>query len=382
MAREFTPLNTNIWTDQEFTTLSIPAQLLYLTAISHPTITYAGVLDWRPNRLAALSPTWTTELIEQAGEELEEKHYLIIDKNTEEAFVRSMYRNDNYLKMRNLGTTTANDINKVASRKIHHWITRELHRLHQDRPTLKGFESEKLQEYMQRNPTHDTPNNPQNQETNPRIDPYVDPHIDPRIDPYVDPQIPENNPSNGGSNGGSDDPSPTTYNYQLSTIRAVSNLNRLRGARADASDDPAEIDSLALPTAAVASAGEPPAESVPGCASEPEGVEGWAGELAAARAALAVAESLPGRCERHAGVPDSEVPPCGGCGRERRRVQRMAEEARKRASEARSGLVGHCSLCDENGLVKSAVSGGSVMSRCDHGLDGELLAAAGLRDSV
>lgn len=146
--REFTPLHTTIWTDQHFIRLSNNAQLLYLTCISHPTVTYAGVIDWRPKRLSMLSSTWSIDLLEEAAEELEAENYLVIDWDTEEAFVRSMFRNDNYLKQVNLGTTCANDCRKVASPKIHTAIKRELRRLYGDRPNLKAWRSRALVDNM------------------------------------------------------------------------------------------------------------------------------------------------------------------------------------------------------------------------------------------
>lgn len=112
MAREFAPIQTRIWTNPDFTNLSTHAQLLYLTCLSHPTITHAGVIDYRPNRLAALSPTWTPENIEHAATELEEHHFLIIDRDTEEALIRSFHRNDGLMRQQNMATSAARAIQK------------------------------------------------------------------------------------------------------------------------------------------------------------------------------------------------------------------------------------------------------------------------------
>lgn len=212
--REFTPLHTTIWTDQHFIRLSNNAQLLYLTCISHPTVTYAGVIDWRPKRLSMLSATWSIDLLEEAAEELEAENYLVIDWDTEEAFVRSMFRNDNYLKQVNLGTTCANDCRKIASPKIHTAIKRELRRLYGDRPNLKAWRSRALVDYMREGAEDSAddgeperavvlPEPTQYLKNNLKVDPEIQkiegqfPESDPQIpnaDPQsenIDPQIPE-----------------------------------------------------------------------------------------------------------------------------------------------------------------------------------------------
>ena len=401
MARDFTPLATTIWTNHDFTNLSVPAQLLYLTAISHPTITYAGVLDWRPNRIAALSPTWDTDTIKAAADELQAGEFLIIDEDTEEAFVRSMYRNDQYLKMRNLGTTTARDIAKVASRTIHAWITRELHRLRDERPWLKGFESEELQDYMHRNPAEELA--PKGDLNHPQTPPqnggetghsenktHIHPSVNPAINPSIDPQKLKNNPTNGGSNGGS----PTTYNMQYTTQSGVYVDQFVTKPDTNATtphpDQQPEHPTTATshpnhhechaphnddtdPTPAMTADSAPAGVSVP--EAEPTTVDGWARLLEARQAQLAFFESpSASRCEEHVGVA-GVVPPCGACGAARRLAADRVKSLRIGVSEARRGLVGCCTLCDEFGLVKTAVSGVEAMERCTHGVKpGELAA--------
>lgn len=225
--REFTPLHTTIWTDQHFITLSNHAQLLYLTCISHPTVSYAGVVDWRPKRLSMLSDTWTVDLVEEAARELEEQRYLVIDWETEEAFVRSMFRNDNYLKQVNLGTTCANDCRKVASPRIHAAIRVELRRLYADRPNLRAWRSRALVDYMREGEVEDEPSEPDsvvhitpNLNENLKVDPEFPkfegqilkvegqfPESDPQIS-KTDPQNPKSDPQNSDSDPQTGDADP------------------------------------------------------------------------------------------------------------------------------------------------------------------------------
>lgn len=264
--REFTPLHTTIWTDQHFITLSNNAQLLYLTCISHPTVNYAGIVDWRPKRLAMLSATWTVNIIEEAARELEEQHYLVIDRDTEECFVRSMFRNDSYLKQANLGTTCANDCRKVASPKIHTAIKRELRRLYQDRPHLKGWRSSHLVGYMHDGDgdddsadpvdvTHNTPNITGNLKVDPEIQkiegqilkvkgqiPESNPQIQ-KTDPQnqkVDPQIQESDPEISEVEGEIPKVDPeiqNARNLQLATINNSTTSTFLKSKSGQKFDD-------------------------------------------------------------------------------------------------------------------------------------------------
>lgn len=333
---DYAAIYRNIWDDPQFLNLSTHAQLLYLTATSHPTLSYAGVLDWRPSRLAALSPTWTPDAIRTVADELEAALFLIIDHDTEEALVRSYHRNDNAMKQRNLGVTISRDITRVASPHIKNCISAELWRLHDDHPELKGFEAAPLREFMDRRPAPVAPNHPfdpTNQGANdPPIHPSDDPRIDPRIQGAIDPQILENegaiDPSRGCSNGGS--PTPSTYTKHPHQS-GYGEWERSLGADASPS--------------------EPPEDDSPDSAD------------ASRRPAGAVEDPADARCVAHRGVPAGEVPPCGGCAAVRRRAEGAARIASGRASERRSAAVGGCALCDESGWAEAADGG---VFRCGH----------------
>lgn len=330
MARNYAAIQHTIWADPDWRTLSVPAQLLYFTALSHPTLTLAGILDWRPAKLAALAETWDRQAIEAAAHELEANNYLIIDHDTEEAFVRSFHRNDHSIKQLNLGTTIARACTPVASPLLHNHISAELWRLHDDHPEYKGFNSDELREYMNRRPPIHPPRAPHD---NPRIDPSDDPSNDPRIDPSNDPQNPEiegsDDPSGGGSSGGS--PKPRTTNPKPQTPSGYGEWERSLGADANPS--------------------EPPEDDSPDSAD------------ASRRPAGAVEDPADARCVAHRGVPAGEVPPCGGCATVRRRAEGAARIASGRASERHSAAVGGCALCDESGWAEAADGG---VFRCGH----------------
>lgn len=198
MARDYAAIKTTIWTDPDFHTLTPPAQHLYLALLCHPTLTLAGVLDWRPGRIANISTTITRTDIETTAHELEQRGYLIIDRDSEEAFIRSFHRNDGSMKQPNLGTGIANALREVSSPTLHTHITAELWRLYNDHPKLKGFNSGALREYMNQRPEiiNNPPDNPPYEGANKGPD---DPHDDPHD------KGPDNPP-----NEGHPDPEPET----------------------------------------------------------------------------------------------------------------------------------------------------------------------------
>lgn len=196
MARDYGAIKTSIWTDPDFHTLTPAAQHLYLALLCHPTLTLSGVLDWRPGRLANISATLTAQDIEHTAHELETRGYLIIDRDSEEAFIRSFHRNDGSMKQPNLGTGIANALTEVSSHTLHAHITAELWRLHADHPRLKGFASGALREYMNQRPliVNNPPNDPHDKghdkgHDDPPIKGQPDPHAEGHSDPHDDPPI-------------------------------------------------------------------------------------------------------------------------------------------------------------------------------------------------
>lgn len=179
--RTYAQILVTIWTNDEWTDLTAAAQHLYLTLISHSTLTYAGVGDWRPNRLAALAADLTQNDVIAAGVELVEHRFIVIDNDTEEYLVRSFVKNDGVMKQPNLATAMARDYAGIASKTIRGVIVHELKRLKEAQPELKGWGSEEALRLLE----------------NRAINPFDDPSIDPSIDP-----------SGKGERNPSDDPCP------------------------------------------------------------------------------------------------------------------------------------------------------------------------------
>src|SRR5690606_36164469 len=76
MARDHARVNVTIWGDPDFRALPAPAQHLYLTLWTAPRLSYCGVHDWRPGRIAARSTGLTADDIETIAQCLEARHFL------------------------------------------------------------------------------------------------------------------------------------------------------------------------------------------------------------------------------------------------------------------------------------------------------------------
>jgi len=139
MARDFAKILTRIWSDQDWRTLTIHEQHLYMHLVTRSDLSYAGVADWRPKRITPLATNANVHDIELAAATLQAKGYIVVDEDTEEVLVRSYHRNDEALKIANMGKAVAKAYFDVASSKLMGVIVWELQRLHAEHPDWKGW---------------------------------------------------------------------------------------------------------------------------------------------------------------------------------------------------------------------------------------------------
>jgi hypothetical protein len=138
MYRQYARIKASIWTDIAFCALSGEAQHLYFKLLTHPSLDFTGVADWRPPRLAAMSGNMTVEDVLKAGRELEEHRYILVDPGTEEVFIRSFVRNDNVLAKPNIAINLVKRAPGIASSRIKAALFGELARLVEENPGLAG----------------------------------------------------------------------------------------------------------------------------------------------------------------------------------------------------------------------------------------------------
>lgn len=139
MARKFARVNVMIWSDDDFRDLPAPAQHLYFALWTHPSLSYCGVVDWRPGKLAALSAGWSKDDVERAAECLEARLFIVIDHESEECLIRSWAKHDGLLKEPRMAVSFANAYATVGSRELQGVIVHEAHRLREAEPSLPGW---------------------------------------------------------------------------------------------------------------------------------------------------------------------------------------------------------------------------------------------------
>lgn len=142
MSRDRANINTDIWNDDDFRSLSGGAQLLYFQLLTSATLTYAGVADWRPNRIAALAAGRRPDDVREAASELARGLYIVTDDDTEEVLIRSFMKHDGLLHKPNVAKAMVKAYNQVFSLTLKGVIVHELSRLYERFPEWKAFEVE------------------------------------------------------------------------------------------------------------------------------------------------------------------------------------------------------------------------------------------------
>src|SRR5699024_9739203 len=94
MARDYGKVFTNIWSDQNFKSLSGNAQRVYFQLISQPDLSMAGVLTLAAKRWALQTADQGERDISEALDELEGHAFVVVDTDTQEVLVRSYIRRD------------------------------------------------------------------------------------------------------------------------------------------------------------------------------------------------------------------------------------------------------------------------------------------------
>ena len=143
MAREYARVRVDVWLDDDFRRLSPAAQHLYFVLLTSPQLSYCGVTDWRPGRIAAVAQGWIVEQVIAAAKELTERLYIVPDEGTEEVLIRSFIRHDGLMKEARVAVSMVKAFGAVASNAIRGVIVHELHRLRAEDESLNGWRTTK-----------------------------------------------------------------------------------------------------------------------------------------------------------------------------------------------------------------------------------------------
>lgn len=150
MAREHAAIRLDMWTDDEWRALTVPAQHLYMHLLSSPSLSYAGVADWRPARIAGMSADSTPRGVVDAAADLIAALFVVCDDGTEEVLIRSYLKHDGLLHKPNVAKAMVTAYGKTVSPKLRGVIVHELTKLHGKHPEWKGFTVREVQELLSR----------------------------------------------------------------------------------------------------------------------------------------------------------------------------------------------------------------------------------------
>ncbi len=139
MARDHARIHVTIWRDRDFRALPADAQRLYFLLTSQPNLSYCGVLDWWPSRLAQLAADTDEQAIYSAAKSLIDGRFIVLDVETSELLVRTYIKHDRVMNRANMGKAVATALSKVTSLDLVDAIHVELARLMHDEPGLAGF---------------------------------------------------------------------------------------------------------------------------------------------------------------------------------------------------------------------------------------------------
>lgn len=148
MARDRANINTGIWNDADYRQLTPAAQWLYFLLMTHPTLTYVGVADWRPKRITPFAAGLTAGFIEDAASELSAGRYIVIDEDTEEVLVRSFVKHDGILKQPRLAVSMANAYAQTASNSIRGVVVHELRKQREAQPELQCWADKRVADIL------------------------------------------------------------------------------------------------------------------------------------------------------------------------------------------------------------------------------------------
>lgn len=126
MARTEGRIKCAIWRSPEFRGLTPNAQRAYFLILSQPGMSYCGVVSYRPKPWALLSTGTTPAVVEKAVKELAGARYVMVDRGTEELWVRTFVNHDGVLDQPKLIMAMAHDFGAIESEPIREGLVAQI----------------------------------------------------------------------------------------------------------------------------------------------------------------------------------------------------------------------------------------------------------------
>ena len=139
MARDHARIQVARWHDDDFRALQPDAQHMYDTILSQPGLSYAGVLDYIPSRLATLAKGNSAKRVTVSVEKLVVARFVVVDEATAELLIRSFVRHDGVLARTNMGKAVARAFGRIMSPKLRSAVVDELARAYNEGESHSGL---------------------------------------------------------------------------------------------------------------------------------------------------------------------------------------------------------------------------------------------------
>lgn len=152
MASDYAAVNRAIWIDDDFLDLTPAGQHLYFVLLTDPELSYCGVGDWEPHKIAGRAHGWTEADVIRAAMEMVSngRRLVIFDFERREFLIKSYVRYDGVMRHNRICVSMAKAYAKVASRTLRGVVVNELHRLKRDEPDLVAWTKPQVQDVLKR----------------------------------------------------------------------------------------------------------------------------------------------------------------------------------------------------------------------------------------
>lgn len=150
MARDHARIRLDIWNDDDWRGLSSSGQWLYMCLLSQPSLSFAGVADWRPPRLASMTRELTGDDVEAFAAELEQERFILVDRRSEEVLIRSWVKHDGLMASPNMAVALTKDHAEIGSTPLRGVIVDQLQTLRTANPDLKGWAKPQVQKLLEK----------------------------------------------------------------------------------------------------------------------------------------------------------------------------------------------------------------------------------------
>lgn len=139
MPRDHARIQTSRQRDDDWRSLTVDAQWTYDAILTQEGISYVGVVDYFPGRIAALASGMTAKRVEAAVKSLTDRRFCVLDRGTQELLCRTFVRHDGVLARVNMGKAMGRALAKVVSSEVRAAVMDELARCYGDDSKAQGW---------------------------------------------------------------------------------------------------------------------------------------------------------------------------------------------------------------------------------------------------